>query len=72
VYVVPRSAVVFHGRQAYLFMVEGDSVFRPVGVEANFIDTLAVVRGEGLRLGMPIVVEGAPYVGAQLWTVGVE
>jgi hypothetical protein len=25
-----------------------------------------------LRLGMPIVVEGAPYVGAQLWTVGVE
>jgi cobalt-zinc-cadmium efflux system membrane fusion protein len=72
VYVVPRSAVVFHGRQAYLFMVEGDSVFRPVGVEANFIDTLAVVRGEGLRLGMPIVVEGAPYVGAQLWTVGEE
>jgi multidrug efflux pump subunit AcrA (membrane-fusion protein) len=72
VYVVPRSAVVFHGREAYLFVAESDSVFRPLGVKAEFLDTLAVVEGQQLRPGTPVVVGGAAFLGAQLWTVGEE
>ncbi len=72
VYVVPRSAVVFHGRQAYLLVVERDSVFRPLGVQANFLDTLAVVEGGQIVSGIPVVVGGAAFLGAQLWTVGEE
>jgi cobalt-zinc-cadmium efflux system membrane fusion protein len=72
VYVVPRSAVVFHGREAYLFVAESDSVFRPLGVKVEFLDTLAVVEGQRLRPGIPVVVGGAAFLGAQLWTVGEE
>jgi len=70
--VMPRSAVAFHGRQAYLFVAESDSVFRPIPVQVTFIDTLAVVRGEGLRSGLPVVVAGTPFLAAQLWTVDEE
>ena len=69
-YVMPRAAVVFHGRQAYLFVAEADSVFRPLPVEASFMDTLAVIRSEDLYPGLPVVVAGTPFLAAHLWTVG--
>ncbi len=71
-YVMPRSAVVFHGRQAYVFVAEADSIFRPLPVEATFIDTLAVIRGDSLRIGLPVVVAGTPFLAAQLWAVDEE
>jgi hypothetical protein len=41
-------------------------------VKAEFLDTLAVVEGQQLRPGIPVVVGGAAFLGAQLWTVGEE
>jgi cobalt-zinc-cadmium efflux system membrane fusion protein len=70
--VVSKGAVVYHGRQPYVFWAESDSVFRPIPVQATFVDTMAIIRGEQVRLSLPVVTQGAAFIAAQAWTMGEE
>ncbi|MCX7764704.1 MAG: efflux RND transporter periplasmic adaptor subunit [Bacteroidia bacterium] len=70
-FIVPREALGYQGGQAYVFTKEG-SAYVPIPVKATFIDSIALIEGQELREGMPLVQKGGAFLAAQLWQVGKE
>lgn len=64
---VPAQAVVYHGRQTYIFLRVSEGAFYPLPVQVTFQDTLALLESPALREGLPVVVQGASFLAAQLW-----
>lgn len=70
-FVVPREALGFHNGQAYIFQKANDK-YLPLPVQASLMDTIALISGESLREGLPVVQRGGAFLAAQLWQVSSE
>ncbi|MCX7605971.1 MAG: efflux RND transporter periplasmic adaptor subunit [Bacteroidia bacterium] len=71
-YRVPLTALAYRGRQTYLFVQERTGEYVPLPVRATLMDTVALVEGHNLRVGMPVVVRGSAFLASQLWQIGQE